>query len=156
MLNFQEADSSAPRDPAELLAARLKAICPGREVDLEGLEFKVRVYPAGLNQLRQFSSYTGKVVSVLAKLDSLPKTEEAMKELLPSIIDLFTGEMLALVTACVSPTLPPNMPHWFMPPIIEAWLIESFADESKWRPWKQALERVKEVVPSGKSIPPKD
>lgn len=45
------------------------------------------------------------------------------------------------------PAAPPefdDLPHDVLPPILDAWIVESFASEARWRPWVAAIDKAVE------------
>lgn len=145
-------DAKKPKDA-------LSPLFPGREVELEvelptGRSIVVAtVYPLGFRHLRRFSKdVTGAINAVVGmrvpeNLRSDPAaaaafTNRVLMQLVPYAID----NLLDLVKECVvfkdGVAEVDDLPHWHVATLVEAWIIESFGEEKKWRPWIAAVENV--------------
>jgi len=144
----KDAKDTKPKDS-------LKPLFPGRnvELDVNGTKVLVTVYPLGFRHLRRFSKdVTGAVMAIVGtkvpeNLKSDPAaaaafSQRVMMQLVPYAID----NLLDLVAECVTFETPDvvidDLPHYCVAPIIEAWLLESFGEEKKWRPWLATVENV--------------
>ena len=127
-----------------------QTLYPGTEVVLE--KFTVTVYPLAFSHLKKFSSQFGGVLRVIANT-TIPKNvskNEATKAMMIQAIPYVLENCAELFEECVvfdeslrggDSTLD-LVPHWEIPKIIEAWIIESFGDEGKWRPWIDTIENI--------------
>lgn len=164
--------------PAAAAEDETKVLLPGVEVyvmEKEEGEFepdaskaeryrgRVTVYPIGLRHMKLFSrgiagllAAVGDVrVPVGGSKDDVMKSlgTQAMLSALPYILE----NLMELVDACCEAHVDghtvavSSLPHWDVPPVIEAWLVESFGSEKKWKPWVATIESLAQRV-TGKSL----
>ena len=143
--------------------ATVSVIFPGRELTLKcGL--KAKVFPLGLVHLKKFSkALTTTVMSIAQSMKLTPgaNSKTIGEQVLTEALPYMTEDLFGLLTECVEIHNPdPNgevisledLPHWEIPPIIQAWFEESFDDESKWRPWMTAFTKMKDLAKNVPSI----
>lgn len=162
----------------------LKPLFPGRTVPLEveidgkAVTLHAVVYPLGFKHLRRFSKdVTGAIMAMVGtrvpdNLKNDPVAAAAfsnriMMQLIPYAID----NLLDLVKECVTFETKgfeiDELPHWHVATLVEAWIIESFGEEKKWRPWIAAVEnvyaqvtgtpkKISEIFSKGSSLPATD
>jgi len=132
-----------------------KALVPGRTVRLE--HYEATVYPAGA---RHADRLFVKVVGVLQHAGALVAKpgedvkvhgERIVSELIPFAITHALDVMSECVVLPKGATLK-DVPHFDLPPIAEAWILESFGEEKKWRPWVALVEEVATRLNGGKAI----
>lgn len=135
----------------------IEQLFPGRVVQLEkGLA--ATVFPPGLLHIRKFSR---DVVGLgMALADSVGKLKDKAGQsqaLVQQLLPFLLTNALDLVAECVRVDGPggktykiAELPHWLLPPILEAWVEESFGDEAKVRPWKAAIEKTVERATGSK------
>lgn len=141
----------------------LRILFPGRDVQVLDGRASVTVYPLALRHARKFSR---ELIAVIAAVSELPAKDlskiagdkSAAAEimavlgptLLSSLIDLveectrfrpseeLAAELLAAGADAAAVKIG-DLPHYDLPPIVEAWLEESFLG-GKWMPWVRAVE----------------
>lgn len=140
----------------------LRFLTPGRTVELRDedgtLLGTVKVYPAALRHMERFSN---EVISVaMVAFDALKvklaggKIEIDQKAIEPDRVIRSVAPMLlqsgfGLIKDCVRIRLEGeseeytlddvDLPQWFVPEIVEAWIEESFGSEKKRAPWATFL-----------------
>lgn len=140
----------------------------GRNFEVMDGTAVVRVSPLGFRQLPKFISRVGvasshianalKGVEVGAGVPSDKLGGIILQSIAPFVLqnamDLFIecvevvdagadGASAAGAPAALAQSdLLDRIPHWEFPPLIEAWLVESFGEEKKWKPWITALENL--------------
>lgn len=119
----------------------MRQLYPGRPVPLQcGLS--VTVYPIGYRHLKKFSGLIGRGLAMLAdQAGSLSGAEDGVRArvVMQSLLPLVLADGLELLGECVDTKLD-DLPHWEIAPLAEAWVLESFGQENKYRPWLQAIE----------------
>lgn len=129
-----------------------QAIFPGKVFEIKGQGdevAKISIFPIGAAHLRQFTEQIERIVPKIVSQVDLTKLhdgKEAFKELLPMIAPIIVGDLLDLVSACVTgiDLTADYLPHWFLPQIVEIWLLESFGDPEKIKPWITIIETIME------------
>ena len=113
----------------------IKALFPGRIVEISGVEIKVE--PLGFRHIRKFSDGISKIMPTLVSVISDVKADERgwISKLSATLAPFLMTDLLDLVDDCVDVDLK-EVPHHLLPRIIEAWIEESFGDEGKVKPWK--------------------
>jgi hypothetical protein len=125
-------------------------------VDPEIVEIKgrgsVAVFPVGLTQLRKVK---GKVQDLVERIllfrsarDAPPEemTARMISEFAPTLledgVDLIAEccEVRDLTGKAIAGATIADLPHWVIPPVVEAWLRVSFDEEEKRGPWRRAIE----------------
>lgn len=134
---------------------------PGKEIP-NGLGLTITVFPVGFNQIKKFSKNILGALELIAssvkadgsELLAGDKKKLGMKVLaaaVPAVIE----DLLDLVEECVTLTKGETrvpigkLPHWEVPPIIEAFLMENFGEESRIRPWIEAVKNIMSRMQSG-------
>ena len=130
------------------------ALFPGRRIELVGddgqQKIAVTVRPLKLKHLRQFREEIGKTfrdieglgVSI-TEIAALPK--EAMQPkiaaVLPIAAPVVIEHLIPLMQSCVEGVAIDDLEHFFFPPLLTAWIEESFGGERS-RPWIAAVENL--------------
>lgn len=132
-----------------------KALVPGRTIFIEGHE--ITVYPAGVRHAGRLFT---KVIGVLEQASTMKReaseTEaEHAQRILQGIVPFALKHALDIVGECT--VLPKgadfdHLPHYFLAPIVKAWIEESFGEEKKWRPWLALVEEAATRLNGGKEI----
>lgn len=133
----------------------MEVMFAGKTVDVwkgkvgdEDVEVKATVFPVGVQHVQQFSE---KVVGALGVLNktavSINAGDEAVAaSVVQSLLPYALENLMDVIDRCVRFNVPgmsiSDLPHYVFPTIIEAWIVESFGTEEKWRPWVAALDRV--------------
>lgn len=117
----------------------LKALFPGVEVPLEcGLN--ATVYPLGVTHLKKFSKQITRVFAIFAaqKVDANIDAKSLAIAVVPTLLE----EAMDLIQECTTMDIPfERLPHWELPKLAEAWVIESFGEEHKFRPWVEVIQK---------------
>jgi hypothetical protein len=145
----------------------LASLNPGREVTLKfpNGEHTVKVYPLGVWHLKQYGDTIAKCCADIATKVGplqgglLPEIQQTQVGELP-VIERTTGgistnvitaaapivieHLLPIIAECVEglDLKDRRVPVWALPPIAEAWIVESFGDKEKIRPWIGLVETV--------------
>jgi hypothetical protein len=139
------AQAGPPTPVADQLANEVRINFPGTEVTIGKPGMKVRVYPVPYRELRKFTKHISDAIrqlqsgiTIVKRADGTvdPKT---LKVLLPASVEVIIDNLLELVSTCCQPSIE-EVPHYALPPILEAWLDENFGTEERIRPWVQAIE----------------
>lgn len=106
------------------------------------------VFPLGVIHLRKFNERISKVITFIARNIRFREgatTDEIGMQIMAEVAPLMMTDLFDLLLECVR--FHPNtvkmdeLPHWDLPPIVEAWIDESFGTPEKRDPWKRAIER---------------
>jgi hypothetical protein len=134
-----------------------KILYPGRDILLEDLGLTVTVYPMGYKHMKKFTGKIADALSIIGRT-SYPKGADqaaVMKAVMSNITPFLMTNLLELVEECtvfnIQGVTMEDLPQWHLPVIIEAWLLESFGEEKKWKPWVTALENVLEKFTGSKT-----
>lgn len=133
-------------EPAREGEDEMHVLFPGKVVPIGDTGLTATVYPLGFIHLRKFtSSIAGVIFQLLAikvpkDADQKAKTSIYIAQMVPFILQ----NALELFTECVKIKggKLDDLPHWEVPPLIELWVIESFGEERKWRPWVTSVEKI--------------
>lgn len=131
----------------------LKVLFPGRKMPLGDTGLVVTVVPLGFRHLRRFTrTISGAVMHMMSlkikvdeKADEKQIAEAKKAAIMAQLIPYILENAFELFAECV---VMPNgvalddVPHWEIAPLLEAWITESFGEERKWLPWKEAVERI--------------
>ena len=126
-------------------------LIPGREFAIEGTKGSIIVSPVGIVQLKKFSGTMAQLMGVISAeevgKDAAKGTIVAvlMPHILSTSIDLFEDCII-----CKGITLE-QVPHWEVPPMLEYWIIESFGEPKKWKPWIAMVETLVERLTGEKT-----
>ena len=125
-------------------------VFPGREVTVESLTFKV--FPLGVNHLPRFSDKIIGVISAVsqAEVPEGMKPEDAQKAYLKAAAPYVLKDLTDILWECTTFEGAPlsgrddlsALPHYVLPLLCEAWLIESFGDEGKVTTWIEAIQNL--------------
>jgi len=110
-----------------------------------------RVFPMGFAHIQRFSGDLGRVALALVQAlehDKAASEMEVGAAVAAQALPVLVAEAMDLVLACTrfesngepAEVKFEDLPHWWAPPIIEAWLVESFGEEKKRDPWVRAIE----------------
>ncbi len=151
-------------NPAASVLARL---FPGEKIKLEipnsKMRLRITVWPIGIKQLGAFTTDIANISAVAIGAvqkkygaDASKVSEEELAKLVISqILPFGLTKLMPMVFQCVyveplsgtgDPTLdgeeidPRGLPHWMFPPILLAWIKQSFGEELQRRPWIEAVE----------------
>tara|TARA_R110002096_G_scaffold97208_2_gene216568 strand:- start:6369 stop:6902 length:534 start_codon:yes stop_codon:yes gene_type:complete len=124
---------------------------PGKEFKVEGTNGSIIVVPVGIRQLKKFSGTMAQLMGVISSesVDANSSKGAIVAVLMPHIlstsIDIFEDCIV-----CKGTTLD-SVPHWQVPPMIEYWIIESFGESKKWKPWVAMVETMVERLTGEKT-----
>lgn len=124
----------------------MKAMFPGREIPIELPDGAIMatVYPVGINQMKKFVTAIAGAVGIIRGMDFNKEgsTDDHLKQMLPHLVPIVLNDLLGLVKECTVGVDLDALPHWLVAPIVEAWVMESFGEEKKIRPWIQMFENL--------------
>lgn len=153
---------SVPRIDAASIAAQLRKYYPGRQVPLlpdsvpPEEQIYIKVYPVGFTSIGEYTERIEKVVAKIGttglKMGSDGKlAQESVAQLTGVIAKLVAEDLLDLVGKCCQPPLSelPELPHFIIPAIVEAWVAENFLGD-RLHPWKRAMQDLLGRVAGGK------
>ena len=139
---------NSKEDPDKLA---VEMLFPGRSISVDASRgITAIVYPPGIVHIRQFSRDI--VSGVMAIVGSMTTNKgaaqaEKTKALLAQLVPFVLTNLIDLVGECTrleckaAPNLKlADLPHYLVPPIVQAWVEESFIGENKLLPWKAAIE----------------
>lgn len=121
----------------------MRVLFPGTTLVIAGRE--VRVFPLGV---RHVGSVTKAAEEIIPRLLSSGfdarslATKEGRSAAWPSLLPMIVGDMMKVINECVEGVdlEGDDLPHWYLPPIVDAWVEESFGDAGKVKPWVDMLE----------------
>lgn len=148
--NKKEKPPNPGPDPLEKLLVLVK----GQRVELKEFGCAVTVYPIGPRQLSVFAQQVGGAVAFVAKA-SLKIGSDPGLEYLTQMVPYVMCNMMECMESCV--VVEPKevqfgqLPHWELPPVIEAWLRINFDSPKKWVPWLTVVETIIEET-TGKKV----
>jgi len=131
----------------------LEIIFPqGRVIELMD-DVTVRVMPMGFIHIRRFSDDLARVAAAImdaVEIDPTKSETEIGAYIAAQAIPLLMGNCVEMISACLvfekggelAHADLNRLPHYYAPPIIEAWLDESFGSEEKRSPWVRAINQV--------------
>lgn len=135
---------------------------PGRLVALSsigegGEPIAAEVFPIGMTQIQEFSAQLNAIAAAVlpaiqSKVDDKAQQDAMMLQALgPAII----SHGLSLVAACTKLSCdtytmkqkkrgegPPELPHWDVATVVDAWVDENFGTEEKLNPWRVVFKSV--------------
>ena len=137
------------------MAKDAKALVPGRTLEIDGHE--ITVFPAGIcHSGKLFTKVVG-VLQSAAEMKARPgeSVRDHGDRVVNDMIPFAIRNALDIIKDCVE--LPnradfDRLPHYFLPPIAQAWIEESFGEEKKWRPWLALVEEAATRLNGGKPI----
>jgi hypothetical protein len=105
-------------------------------------EVTVTVVPLGFAHLRKFSDKLVGLFSVIKGMEVPADAESKARQaeiLISQAMPIILNEGFDIFEACVkiegTDTPLQDFPHNIIPDLVEAWVIMSFGDEGKWKPW---------------------
>lgn len=147
-----------PKDKGQQKEDRsLKVLMPGTKLENLQCGVTATVYPMGFVHMREFASDLVAAFNAVARVAAPDKPRNDTKEerqrverefgerLIKSMAPMVTTQLLDVVARCVTFEAGVTMdqvPHYDVPVIVEAWIMESFGTEDKWRPWLATMERL--------------
>ncbi len=121
----------------------IRVLFPGRPIALSGYE--ATVYPMGVKHVRKFLERVLAIADAIGIVARRPDESERqhVERISAELIPFALKNAFDIISECV--VLPDgakldDVPQWDLPPIVEAWIYESFGEEKKWRPWVALLE----------------
>lgn len=129
------------------------ALFPGRKITIQGEQgdpITVTVSPLKVRHLRQFREEIGRTIRDLeglgidfANIASLPEDQRGAKitSLIPIAAPVFVEHCVPLIQACTSGVDVGDLEHFLFPPLLVAWIEESFG-AGRHLPWIAAAETV--------------
>mgnify|MGYP001557853467 CR=1 FL=1 len=127
---------------------------PGIKIQLSD-RLSVEVFPIGTKHLEKFSEQVGVIIGIIAS-ENLEKTIDPLtqketldvaaivKRAAPQIIKYCSTHALDLLQECCffEPVQFPirELPHYKLPPILAAFIDQSFGSGDKLRPWVEVVE----------------
>lgn len=149
---------------AEAQSKALRILFPGRKVVLPTLgptdpNIEVTVYPLGVRHVQMFGGMVENAIERVIGAIGHDKIEKLLDRdkrdgtaisgadimgAMPSLVPIVCTDLAAIVNECV-PELDiydPAFPHFWLPPLAEAWIEESFMGNSlKVRPWVDLIDK---------------
>lgn len=125
-----------------------KVLNPGTQVLIgEGGEAVVAtVHPMGRAHMAQFA---GNIAGVLRHVMSMkvdPNDKDMQAAVVMQLLPIVLADLMDLVGACTTfdheGLTIDDLPHYMLPELAETWIVESFGEERKWRPWVTVVERL--------------
>jgi hypothetical protein len=141
-----------PSDSKSREVSPEEMLFPGRVVVLDDKKkLTAIVFPPALNHVRAFSrDVVGAAMALMKAVADTKKNDDAtqrMVQVLTTMVPYILTNAMDLVSKCTRIECPGSegltlekLPHWYAPPVVEAWIEEAFGDETKVRPWKAAIE----------------
>ncbi len=124
--------------------AERRALFPGQTVviEIEGSEpIVVEISPVGFKHIRKYGAFIATALSSLSNVSG-----DNQRATVAHMVPVMMTNGLGLLADCVrlekSLLSIEDLPHHYLPAIIEAWLIESFFGERKWKPWVTMVENL--------------
>lgn len=127
-----------------------------RRIDYDHGDYCVYVFPFGLKHMRLFTEALGRLFEAIAttKVKKGVNEKELYGAMAAVALPHLMGDLLGLVAATtiickddvesrkpkLIETQMDELPHWELPPIIEAWIDLNLGEEEKRRPWIRAIE----------------
>jgi len=141
------------------MAEDYKVLYPGAVVPVVLQEaagprtIEVSVRPLGFKQMGRFGDAINKIAPRIHKsgLDLGDLQTKGIPILMATIVPLVLEDLLPLIAECCSGLDLTTCPHWLLPPIIEAWLNESFGSADRIRPWVEVVDNTLERL-TGKPV----
>ena len=141
----------------------LNVLFPGKVITFDGAggkQLSVTVFPMGSGHVRKFNAAVTKcfarvralsldTIEMPADIRSMTDSEWAaivmkLAKTVPQIAIVVMDELMDLVAECVEGVdlKSTRCPIHLLPDIVLAWLMESFGDEKKARPWINLAEQI--------------
>lgn len=148
-----ELEKAKPRGKRKAMTTEqvMHTLYPGRVVELDA-GATVKVYPLGFVHMRRFTNQISAALAVMAR--NTPKDmatdparrSELGKQLMAQLAPYLLNNLMELVEECCE--VDPKeigfeeLAHWDIAKVVEAWVMENFGEEKKWKPWVEALDRL--------------
>lgn len=133
----------------------MRVMFPGVEIPIELPDgpLMVTVYPVGIRQMKKFVTAIAGAVGIIRGMDFNKDgtTDQHLKQILPHLVPIILNDLFGLVKECTVGIDIEELPHWLVAPIVEAWVMESFGEEKKIRPWIQMFENLTEKATGQKT-----
>lgn len=130
-----------------------KVLAPGRLVEVPGF-CKAKVYAIGPRHLKKYGKEVGQAMAALIQIAIKPGVDVKI-QLIMQMVPWVMSNCLDLVEECTKLQDPAvtwdALPHWALPEIIRAWLLENFDEEYKWGPWVAVAEQALKSV-TGRTV----
>jgi len=129
-----------------------KALFPGREIKVTvgDVPLTFVIAPVGFKHIKRYGAFIATAITNLASMSVTKSEVEGGGNIEAAIVAHLVPAVMAngmnLLEECVS--IPghaikvEDLPYEFLPPLIEAWLEESFFGERKWSPWISMIEKL--------------
>lgn len=119
---------------------------PGKEITLES-GLVVTVYPLGFRHIQKFNQAIANAISVAGLAVRPGMSEKEMSNaIIAQMIPHALTHLLDLFKECVSfepkEVSIDDLSHWELPALMEAWIMESFGDPKKYRPWIDMMKNL--------------
>lgn len=143
----------------------MDVLFPGKGIELNE-KLIAHVYPIGLQQLKKYSNRIFELFKTVMgsikvdKKSSFEQTKNDVRkaltpEILQSIVPMLSTDFVDIISECVMleiktegfkdkriPLSETNVPHFYLPKIITAWVQENFEGDERLNPWKEAVNDV--------------
>ena len=125
----------------------LAELFPGKTIEINGngRTIRVTIYPMAIKHFRTFKD---SVTKAMEKIGKAPAGGDWSSVIMPIIVQIAADDLLDIVSECVEgiDLKHDRCPNWVYPIVVKEWVIESFGDEKKVRPWITLLEEMAERV----------
>jgi hypothetical protein len=131
-----------------------RVLFPGTEVPFGEGRARATVYPFGLRHAQRFSREVASLLEVVLEATPAGRTDaETALAVLRSAAPILVGNCLDLIADCVviepKTVIVHELPHFVQAQLFGAWLEESFGNEDKIRPWREAVRGVLQRLAGG-------
>lgn len=138
----------------------LRVLFPGRMIPLTSDSSPesphIFVYPVSIKQIGEYIDGLQELFanhvdfSKLRKLPNGSTDPSSIKDAMPKIAPMLVASLWKLIRECCTPD-PEQLPHEFIELVCEAWILENFAEEKRYRPWAAMIQKLIERL-FGRSI----
>lgn len=134
-----------PKDPTYEREMERRALFPGQTLDLqvdEGVTLPIEISPVGFRHIKRYGAFIATALASLSRLDKDADQDVTIAHLVPVILTNGLGLLEDCVKVRGHKIGLEDLPHEYLPPIVETWLLESFFGERKWKPWVTMVENL--------------
>lgn len=148
-----EAEASEQTTEGPTDDEQLEILYPGTIITLKGeggmdMEMKITVWPMGIRDFKRFKAAIRAITEEVSLIgfDWVKAKEDWQTVLLPIVITIVVDHFLELLNESVDgiDLMSPRCPQWVLPPVAQAWLLQSFGSEKKLRPWADLVDEIAE------------
>lgn len=109
----------------------MKPLIAGKKLEIEGVT--ITVFPLSIKHVHEVTARLSSLLRLAAVLQQKGRIEDVLPHL--------SQDALAVIGHCVvvEDGKFEDLPHQFLPPILEVWVEESFG-AGKWKPWISLID----------------